>query len=161
MAALNQLASPKELTIGTPALTVTDLVSASINFDPELHEHFAGNSRFPHYVIGNDNTTMKFKTTDRSVLAKLIKGMEVKTVALKFAGPVKAVASTTPTYTSDTSDITASISCMRVTEAIEVSAESDKKPAEFEITLRAAKDIETNADPTITFNFTGTPEDPE
>lgn len=162
MAKIDQLSSPQDVTIGTPAATIEDLIDASINFDPEMHEHFNGKSRFPHFVIGNDNTTLKFKTTDRSVIAKLAKGMEVKNVVLKFKGPTIAVSGTAPAYTSDGTIITATISCMRVVEAIEITNDAEKKAAEFEVTLRAAVDSSTGDDPTIAFGFGGTtPEDDE
>lgn len=152
MPQFEQLGSPFSLVMTTPALTINDLMDASFKFDPELQEHFGGGSRYPRFTIGNDNSEIKFKTSDRAVIAALVKGMECAGVTLLYKGTFTG-ASATPTVTQGSAEVSATISTMRVVEAVEVSNDSDKKPAEFEITLRPAIKEADGADPTITFSF--------
>lgn len=152
MAQFEQLGSPFSLAISAPALTISDVMDASFNFDPELHEHFSGSSRFPRYTIGNDNTTIKFKTSDKAAIAALVKGMEASDVTLLFKGTFTGVTSA-PALTQSTAQVSATISNMRVIEAVEISNDSEKKPAEFEFTLRAAAKEADGLDPTIAFSF--------
>lgn len=152
MPQFEQVGAPLSVVMTTPALTINDIMEGSFKFDPELNEHFAGKSRFPRYTIGNDNTTITFKTTDKAAIAALIKGMEAAGVAITFKGTYTGV-DAEGTVTQSTVQVTATISNMRVVEAIEVKNDSDKKPAEFEITLRAAAKESDGADPTIEFAY--------
>lgn len=162
MAQFDQLGSPYSVTIGTPSLTVDDLVDAGHNFDPELHEHFNGKSRFVRFSIGNDNTTINFTTTDKATIAALIKGMEVQTVKLTFKGTYTNVSSTAPAVTQSAVEVSATISTMKVVEAVEVTNNSDKAPAQFAFTLRACQKESDGSDPTIAFAFSASePEGPE
>lgn len=155
MPQFDQLGAPKSVAMTAPALTITDLTEAGFNFDPELHEHFSGNSRFPRYTIGNDNTTISFTTSDKAAIAALIKGLEVAGVTLTFGGTYTSVAAT-GSVTQSSVEVTATISSMRVVEAVEVtSSGSDKTPATFAITLRAAAKESDGAEPTIVFDYGG------
>ena len=161
MAQFDQLGAPYSIVMTTPALTVDDLVEAGFNFDPDLNEHFNGKSRFPRYTIGNDNTTITFTTTDKAAAAALLKGMEVAGVVLTMKGTYPGV-SAGPSVTQSSVEVTATISVMRVVEAVEISNSSDsKEPAQFQFTLRAAAKESDGTLPTITFAFSAEESNPD
>lgn len=153
MAQFNQLGSPFSLVFTTPALTINDLVEASFDFDPELHEHFRGSSRFVRYTIGNDNTTITFQTSDKAAIAALIKGMEVGGVTLTFKGTYTGVEDTDPTVTQSDEQVSATISTMMVIEREPISNNADKSPAMFSFTLRACEKESDGSAPTIAFSY--------
>lgn len=153
MAQFDQVGSPYSIVMTTPAITITDLMDASFEFNPEMHDHFNGNSRFPRFTMGNDDSTIKFKTSDIAAIAALTKGMEVAGVVLLFKATFSKVDDTAPTLTQGSVEVSAVISIMRVTDAVPIKNDSDKKPAEFEFTLRPAKAEADDADPTIAYSF--------
>ncbi len=149
MPQFSQFGRPKQVAMTTPALTIGDIMSLENNFDPELHEHFTG--RFPRYTIGNDDTRVRFKTTDIAALG-LVKGMKCAAVACQFEGTATAI-DATGAITKATGTIGFTISDMEVLSALKIEkGEQDGAPGEIEVELRACVNEGTGADPTITFD---------
>jgi hypothetical protein len=153
VSATEQLQAPFLFSSTSPSASIDDLLDATWNFDPEMHEHFSGSSRFPMFTIGNDNTTISIKTTDNQAHSKFIKGMQVTDATIKFKVPVTAVdlGISGPTLTQDTKIYGFKISNCRVVDPVKVGNNADKKPGEFDLMFRAARVVSTGADPTITF----------
>lgn len=152
-----QVGKAKQLTVSSPDVTITDLLTGVANFDPELILHWGGNTRYPRYVIGNDNTTITVTTSDANAFIKLAKGIECTTVKLEIEAPyynvLIPIQGNQVTQNSGSIVVGLTISNARVDEAIQISGGGmDGKPAEFSIKFRAAKVESTGADPTLTFD---------
>lgn len=143
MANFNQFGRPKSIVftpVGSTAVTITDLVDASFQLDHETIKHFGGANRFPRECIGNDNTQIKFTTTDVAAFV-LLQGMEVTGVALTFEGCATAIAvggSVSKTSGNFVLEVAKTTGAMRVIEPVVMKNAADGKPGQIEVTLRAA-----------------------
>lgn len=153
MAQFTQVGRPKQFVTTTPTLTITDIMDAEISLDRELHEHFGGSNRFPRYTIGNDNTQIKFTTSDFAAVTNLTKGLEVTAAQLTFEAPVTGIA-VDGTITQASGTIGLTISTARVIEVVAVKNTATGEPAAYEITLRAAIKESDGTAPTLTVDVT-------
>lgn len=149
-----QLGRPYEVKSTTPSLTITDVVDAQLIFNPTLHEHHGGKSRYATYTIGDDDTRITLKTTDSAALG-WITGMTVSAVSISFAATeteITALGAQGATITQAAGTIVATVSSMKVISPVKVSNGCDGKPAEFDVEFKACQSG-TGADPTMTFDL--------
>lgn len=155
MANYEQLSSPYEFVSTTPSATISDVIDAEWNFDPEMNEHWNGASVYPRFTIGNHKVNLKVKTSDVQGFTKFIKGMEVTDAEIKFKSPITVygLSGNQASMTQASTVRGFKISTTRVVEAVKVSNGADKKPAEFEVTFQAAVKESDGSDPSITLDL--------
>lgn len=153
--ALEQLGRPRSvaLTVASTVITFTDVMD--VMFDPnagDIEAHFGGASPFPSTTLTNDKSKLSFKTTDLRAVNLLAKNLEVTSVTFVYEAP-----RVTPTPGSlvvgmqHAKELTVTLSCGVIEEAVKVQAGADGKPAEYEIKIMPTRLRASGADPTMTW----------
>lgn len=155
--AIEGLGRPKSFTatVGATPLTTTAIRDWDFTPDAEGDPHFSGNARFPRYiVVKNDNTSLTIKTTDMTIASALVKNVEVTDVELVVEGPTTAlgVGDMADTTLQHAKDLTCTISCGYVAEAIKYAGNHLGDESEFDIVIKP-KLTSANAEPTVTWAF--------
>lgn len=136
--AYEQIGTPIQLVVGTPSLTITDVMEMECDPDPgEVKKHYGGTSRYARATVGPAATKLKIKTSDASVLTTLVKSMEVINLTATWQAPWAKPSAATGTAVSlqHSKTLTYTLTgAARVMSAIKLSGKSPGgDPAEYEI----------------------------
>lgn len=129
-----QIGRPKTFTLGTPAVTCKDLMSLKLDPSANIIKHF-GHNRFPHVLVGNDETKLTLQTTDRAIIANVNKGEIVATVTAVWQSVDTSLSGTSLAASGAADSITFTCTTMLVDEVVTIDAKPDGSPAEISLVL--------------------------
>lgn len=140
------------VSLATPAITLKNIINASVVIGGEVQENYY-ESPYPVITVGNmTGTEFKFETTDTAVVA-LVQSQKVKTVTISYKGVSTSIDASDFDLVEDADTLSYVLSSGYVAEAIEVAGDNNSKnPITYSITIKPCIDA-TGAEPTITKTF--------
>lgn len=149
---IKEIGRPISLVLGTPALTILDILDWSYTDGKSIEFKSSGNSTYDRHYLTKFSHELMIKTTDASLaLGLLKKGATVAGAVFLAEAPIvgDAGGTTNTIGLQHTDEFKVEMSYAIVLEAGPIAGNAEGTPAEYEIKLRAIKKPDGTA-PTVT-----------